>query len=133
MAIAQSDQTEVPVDVITTQPGQILGPPLPVRRREEHVVPPQEEIEVDYPGYPSDYFAPHPRGLANQAEFDWAETMLYKLHGGGAGWLSDDVCGAAAGGDDGARGALATLDVDLDGQIATARTTSARSAAVWVA
>ena len=124
---AQFEQTEVHVDAITTQPGQILGPPLPVRSREtgknddDKGNLPEEGFGRDAPGKVNDYLAPHPRGLANQAEFDWAETMLYQLHGGGAGWLSDDVCGAAAGGDDDVRDALATLDVDLDGQIATAR------------
>ena len=122
---AQFEQTEVHVDAITTQPGQILGPPLPVRSSEtgddDNGNLPEEGFGRRAPGVVNDYLAPHPRGLANQAEFDWAETMLYQLHGGGAGWLSDDVCGAAAGGDDDVRDALATLDVDLDGQIAAAR------------
>ena len=122
---AQFEQTEVHVDAITTQPGQILGPPLPVRSSEtgddDKGNLPEEGFGRRAPGLVTDYLAPHPRGLANQAEFDWAETMLYQLQGGGAGWLSDDVCGAAAGGDDDVRDALATLDVDLDGQIAAAR------------
>mgnify|MGYP004294527921 CR=1 FL=1 len=63
---AQFEQTEVHVDAITTQPGQILGPPLPVRRREKTDNAPEEEFDLPAPGLVSDYLAPHPRGLANR-------------------------------------------------------------------